>query len=81
MGGLHGVMSKRRASQRALRDASRKVRQRPGIEALRAGDPDWRNLMPLGWRLSRWWDIHWPAALTVVLLAGLIVLLGVITYG
>jgi hypothetical protein len=44
-----------------------------GRQAARAGDPDWRDYMPLRWHIERWWSIHWPAVLTLLLLVGAVV--------
>lgn len=40
--------------------------------AAREGDPDWRDLMPISWHISRSWDIYWlPLAVVALVLVGL----------
>lgn len=44
-------------------------------QARRDGDPNWRAMMPLRWRVSRWWWI-WstPLAMTAAIIGGAIAL-------
>jgi len=52
------------AEMRAEREAvaaARRISTNPYERAMQAhldGDPDWRSMMPLRWRVSRWWWIH-----------------------